>query len=388
MKFLHTADWHLGVKTNGRDRLGEQKKVLDEILSIANYENVDCVIVAGDVFNTSNPTAEAEELFFETVEKLSAGGDRFVLVVAGNHDDPTRLTAGLPLATKHNIAMVGGLEKLNERMFPKGTLVEVVETGKGYIKIQKNVETVCLAYLPYPSESRINEKVDSELSLDEKVKIWAQVGGGAFSESTFNVFVSHLFLVGGAVDGGKVKVGDILAVSKSSLPKADYTALGHLHTPQEFPGKVFYSGSITELSPKQKGLSVSIFESESGKLVDQHTVPLQNTAKYEKVVVGSIEEAESKLSAYDDSDIVELEIRQTAPLSATELKALRKDFACISNISLMLKSGAESTENESRKHLSDEELFRQFYYDAKGFEPSDALVKMFLLCKGEEDETD
>ena len=55
MKFLHTADWHLGAKTNGRERLPEQKRVLDEILSIANHENIDCVIVAGDVFNTASP---------------------------------------------------------------------------------------------------------------------------------------------------------------------------------------------------------------------------------------------------------------------------------------------------------------------------------------------
>lgn len=64
MKFLHTADWHLGVKTNGRDRLLEQKKVLDEILSIASFEEVDCVIIAGDVFNTASPSADAEETIF------------------------------------------------------------------------------------------------------------------------------------------------------------------------------------------------------------------------------------------------------------------------------------------------------------------------------------
>ena len=99
MKFLHTADWHLGVKTNGRDRLDEQKKVLDEIISIANYENIDCVLIAGDVFNTASPSADAEELFFDAIEKLSNHGDRFVFVLAGNHDDPTRLSAGLPLAS-------------------------------------------------------------------------------------------------------------------------------------------------------------------------------------------------------------------------------------------------------------------------------------------------
>ena len=387
MKFLHTSDWHLGVKTNGRDRLSEQKDVLEEILSIANHEAVDCIIVAGDIFNSSSPSAEAEELFFEMIEKLSAGGDRFVLVIAGNHDDATRLTAGLPLATKHNIALVGGLEKLNEKAFTKNGLVQVIETGKGYVKIQKNEEVACLAYLPYPSETRISEKVDSELSLSEKVKIWANFGAAAFSDRTLNIFVSHLFLVGAETQNGAVKVGDILAVSKSALPKADYTALGHLHKPQELPGKVFYSGAITELTSNQKGLSVNIFESESGKLLNVKSVKLKNTAKYEKLRVNSLEEAEEKLESYVDGDIIELEIVQSSPLSASSLKELRKNFPCISNISLVMQTAETENSVSGRKQLSDEELFKQFYFSAKGFEPTDDLVQMFLDCKGEEDET-
>ena len=124
MKFLHTGDWHLGAKTNGRDRLAEQKRTIDEIESIANHENVDCVIIAGDVFNTASPSADAEELFFDAIQKLSNNGDRFIFVLAGNHDDPTRLSAGLPLASKHNIALVSSLEKLKENQ-EKQYMVEI-----------------------------------------------------------------------------------------------------------------------------------------------------------------------------------------------------------------------------------------------------------------------
>ena len=135
MKFLHTADWHLGAKTNGRDRLAEQKRTLDEIESIATHENVDCVIIAGDVFNTATPSAETEELFFETIQKLSNGGDRFVFVLAGNHDDPTRLSAGLPLASKHNIALASSLERMVSsivRIFPDCALAGRVAIVPGW----------------------------------------------------------------------------------------------------------------------------------------------------------------------------------------------------------------------------------------------------------------
>ena len=388
MKFLHTADWHLGVKTNGKDRLSEQKLVLDEILSIANCEDVDCIIVAGDVFNSSSPSAEAEELFFDTIEKFSAGGDRFVLVVAGNHDDPTRLSAGFPLASKRNIAIVGGLERLSEKSFRSSALVKVVETGKGYVTIQKNEEYATIAYLPYPSESRIKEKVDGELSLTEKVKAWAEYGSSAFSDRSLNVFVSHLFLVGGKTNSGEVKVGDLLAVNKSALPKADYVALGHLHAPQKIGSNIYYSGAITKLAPETKQLGVNVFESESGKLLSVKTVELKNVSRYEKVTAISVEDAEEKLAGFDDKDLVELTIMQSAPLSATKLKELRKNFACISSISLEMTNTASQQVSKKRIHLSDSELFKQFYRDAKGFEASEELVQIFLECKGDENETD
>ena len=388
MKFLHTADWHLGAKTNGRDRLNEQKKVLDEIESIATYENIDCVIIAGDVFNTSSPSAEAEELFFDSIQKLSNGGDRFVFVLAGNHDDPTRLSAGLPLASKHNIALVSSLDKLKESSFNKNGIVKLVETGRGHIKIKKNEEIVTIAYLPYPNEVRIKDKVDPEFSYAQKVEAWAQMGASAFNDDTFNIFVSHLFMVGSKTKDSIVKVGDILAVPKNMLPKADYTALGHIHTPQDLGDGVNYSGAITNLTVGQKNLGVTVFETENGEIISKEHIALKNIAKYEKVSASSIEDAEEKLSDYDDGDIVELEIVQSEPLSASSLKALRKNFACISNVSLVKVSDSGiAVPAKKRKLLSDEELFKEFYKGARGYEPSEDLVKMFNECKGGSDET-
>lgn len=388
MKFLHTADWHLGVKTNGRDRLAEQKKVLDEILSIVNYENVDCIIIAGDIFNSANPSADAEELFFDTIQKLSANGDRFVFVLAGNHDDPTRLTAGLPLASKHNIALVSNIDRLKENSFNKNALVKVVETGRGHIKIQKNEEIVTIAYLPYPTETRMTEKLDSDMSYAEKVETWAKISASAFSEDTFNIFVSHLFVVGSKSTQGTIKAGEFFAVDKNKIPKADYVALGHMHCPQCLGSKIYYSGAITQLSINQKDLGVNVFETENGKMINFNEIKLQNVSTYQKVRVTSIADAEEKLSAFDDKDIIELEIEQNEPLSASDIKSLKKNFACISNIAL-IKPEIENldVERKSRKGLSDAELFKQFYLSMRGFEPSDDVVKMFLECKGEEDET-
>lgn len=388
MKILHTSDWHLGVKTNGIDRLPEQKKVMEEILSIVNYENIDCVIIAGDVFNSSNPSADAEELFFDTIEKLSSNGDRFIFVLAGNHDDPTRIEAGFPLACKHNIALVGNLSRLRENSFNSEAMVRVVETGKGYIKIQKNDEVVTIAYLPYPTESRISEKVDEEFSYPKKVEYWASIGANAFTNETFNIFVSHLFMVGSKTNDGEVKVGDIMAVPKNFLPSADYTALGHIHTPQSLGGNIYYSGAVTALSVGQKGLGVNIIETFAGsKKYNISNVMLSNIVKYEKVTANSISEAQEILSKYDNNDIVELELIQNEPLSASDLKNLKKEYSCVSNISLVRNiEENQDIQKYDRRKLSDDELFKKFYKENRGFEPSDDLIEMFNLCKGEEDE--
>ena len=387
MKFLHTADWHLGVKTNGKNRFDEQKQVLDEIVSVVNYESVDCVIIAGDVFNSASPSAEAEELFFETIEKLSNGGDRFVFVLAGNHDDPTRLSAGFPLAGKHNIALVSSLDKLNKESFNKNAIVKVVEAGKGYVKIQKNEEIVTIAYLPYPSDSRMSDKLDAELTYAEKVKEWANISASVFRNDTFNIFVSHLFVEGAKTTGGTVLADSNLAVPKSILPKADYTALGHIHTPQDLGDNVCYAGAITALSVGKNNLGVTIFETENGKLISKEVTKLKSIARYEKVSVSSVEEAEEVLLDYDNHDIVELEIVQNEPLSASRIKSLKKDFSCISNISLVKKFDEEiQTGAKNKKHLNDTEIFKQFYNSVRGLNATEELVSLFEECKGENDE--
>ena len=108
----------------------------------------------------------------------------------------------------------------------------------------------------------------------------------------------------------------------------------------------------------------------------------------EKDAAKSIEDAESLLVDFDDSDIVELEIVQNEPLSATRLKDLRKNYACISNISLVRGENFVNQKRVSKKLMSDDELFKEFYKSVRGIEPSADLIKMYVDCKGGSDETD
>ncbi|MBQ8658862.1 MAG: exonuclease subunit SbcD, partial [Clostridia bacterium] len=86
MKILHTSDWHIGKRLVGRERLDEQEAVLDEIAQICETEEIELVIVAGDIFDTYTPSAEAENLFFKKIRKI-AGETRAAILISGNHDD-------------------------------------------------------------------------------------------------------------------------------------------------------------------------------------------------------------------------------------------------------------------------------------------------------------
>lgn len=386
VKFLHTADWNLAIRTNGKSRLDEQRNVLEEILSIANFEGVDCIIVCGNVFAASNPPAEAEQLFYDMICKLAGGGQRFVLVLSGNHDNPKKIRAMLPLSVKENIALVGDLGALDISGFNPAAEVKVIETGEGYVKLQKQDETAVLAYLPFPTKARIDKTAEGE-TYSENVKVWASEGAAAFSEESFNIFCSHLLLKG--ADNGRGVVGDeILATTLDYLPHADYTALGHIAIAQSVGENAFYSGSIISLSPKAEEPSVNIIETENGKLEQVRTVKLKNPVKYERVCVSGVSEAEKVLQSYDEKDIVELEITSGEILSSAVTNKLRADFPCISTITLSGRK-LETRPLFKENFLNDDKsLFEEFYKKNFNAMPSEGLTDAFLKCIGDENETD
>ena len=107
MKILHTSDWHLGKHLENFSRLEEQEAVLKEICDIATLEDVQVVMIAGDLFDTFNPSTEVVELFYRYLKKLTNNGKRAVIAIAGNHDSPERIEAPDPLARECGILFVG-----------------------------------------------------------------------------------------------------------------------------------------------------------------------------------------------------------------------------------------------------------------------------------------
>jgi len=115
MKVLHTSDWHLGRSLYGRKRYDEFDKFLNWLVSIIEQEQVDILLIAGDVFDTSTPSNRAQELYYRFLCQVATSCCHYVVVIAGNHDSPTFLNAPKELLRALNVYVVGAMTE-NMRM--------------------------------------------------------------------------------------------------------------------------------------------------------------------------------------------------------------------------------------------------------------------------------
>ncbi len=200
MKILHTADWHLGKKLEQFSRLPEQKDVMGEICAIADNENVDVVIIAGDLFDTFNPPNEAVDLFYKTLKKLSNNGKRLVVAIAGNHDSPERIEAPNPLAIENGIILTG-FPHTEISTFKLESGIEVTKVDKGFVEVKlPNVAFPFRMLLtPYANEYRLKTYLgnkDKEDSLREVLeKHWQENATKYCDSKGVNILMTHLFMI-------------------------------------------------------------------------------------------------------------------------------------------------------------------------------------------------
>jgi exonuclease SbcD len=239
---MHTADWHVGKTLKGRDRLDEQRAVLAEIAQIAEVNQVDAVLVAGDVYESSAPSAQAQYLVVQTLLRLRQAGAE-VIVIAGNHDHGPTFEAYRPLMGVAGITLAGAV-----RPPDKGGVIRFQASSDG-----ADVQLAVLPFLTQRYAVRAAEIVtqtpsENVRAYDEMIRqVVASLTGG-FSDSTVNLLMSHLTCVGGVFGGGERAAQSIFeySVPATIFPvSAHYVALGHLHRRQSLPARcpVHYSGS-------------------------------------------------------------------------------------------------------------------------------------------------
>jgi exonuclease SbcD len=269
MRVLHVSDLHLGRELLGVSRQREHEALVAELVALAEARAVDLTVVAGDVFDTVNPPAWAEDAFYALVDGLAAGGRRAVVVVAGNHDNAVRLAAAQPLAARAGIWLCGDLDA-TPRAFTRPGYAQLESLGPGAALVTSadGERRVAVGALPFLSEARLvrlqrvevaDESVDRDAYAEALARAFA-ARKACLPEGVPHLFVGHLWVSGGtAAESERVyRIGGLSDLRAGDLPSADYLALGHLHRPQSIagapgPGPVVYSGSPLAWSVSETG---------------------------------------------------------------------------------------------------------------------------------------
>lgn len=364
MKIAHTADWHLGKRLENKSRLSEQQSAIDEFAELCDREKVDIVIVAGDVFDTAVPSAEAEELFYKGA--LNLARFRPVVVLAGNHDDADRLAAPFAIAKSSGIFLIGGLD--NTRFSGDN-----VTGGFGWLKFDLGDERLNLAVLPFPSRSRMEKLMTGQFE-DYPCFAAALIDKctECFDDKNTNVFASHLFMDGCLLSDERQ--GNAVMLTKEVLPYAHYNALGHIHKPQcvSKSKNAFYSGSLLKYHfDEADNKEFIIYDSKTMQV--QH-YPISSGKKLIRLHAENFAQAKSTLSDISDC-YAELIYESSTPLKPSEAEDLRSN-PNLAKLTVINKSVRRDI--LIRRQQTDAEIFDAYYKEMRGVSPDEQTMKAFL----------
>jgi DNA repair protein SbcD/Mre11 len=289
MRILHTADWHVGKVLKGRSRIDEHTAVLGEIVDIARAEDVDVVIVAGDVFDAAAPVPAAQSLVMRTLLALRED-ERQVIVLAGNHDNPHLLDVYRPVLGTVGIHVVGTFRGPGDG----GVVSFTARTGE-------ETRVAVLPFLSHRFAVRAAEALHGtppQHSIAYALK-WAELATALtaeFGADTVNLLAAHGTLRGGRIGGGEREAQTVMSyfLEPGTFPASiQYAAFGHLHRRQHLPGPcpLWYAGSPLAVDFGDETISpgVLIVAVAPGEEAQVRTAEI-TTARRLRTVRGSLDE--------------------------------------------------------------------------------------------------
>jgi exonuclease SbcD len=366
MRLLHTSDWHLGRSLHGYSLLEAQREFVDFLLEVVATEEVDVVLLAGDIYDRAIPATEAVALLNEVLTQLSAAGTPLV-AITGNHDSPARVGFGSELMRAAGIHMYSSIETLAAPTMLSDLHGPVAIYGLPFLEpamVWRSLEA---------------QRCDHQSVLEAAMsQIRAHLCG--LQPGTRSVVLSHAFVVGvGDQDGSDaevseserdISVGGSAMVSAALFEGVDYVALGHLHGAQQpRNGRVVYSGSplAYSFSEEHHTKSVTIVDLEQDGTVAIRQVP---TPVHRPVIrlSGELEEFlnEPSLLAHR-SDLCSIHLTDSeTPIEP--MARLRQSYDHVLELSLESRLGHQHDLSYAKRlaGLSDLELSEQFIADMWG----------------------
>ena len=260
MKFIHISDLHIGKRVNEYSMLEDQEYILTKIINITDDQKADCVIIAGDIYDKSVPSAEAVELFDDFLVHLSKRNLK-VFVISGNHDSPERIAFGGRLMTQSGIYM--------SPVYDGDISPVVLEDEFGKINIWM---------LPFVKPSHVRRYNEEAQIFSYTDAMAVAIGNLDIDENQRNIMITHQFVTGATrTESEEISVGGTDNVDVSVFDSFDYTALGHIHRPQNCKSeKVRYCGTPLKYSFSEAGdeKSITVAELKAKGTLEIKTVPL------------------------------------------------------------------------------------------------------------------
>lgn len=367
MKLIHLSDLHIGKRVNEYSMLEDQEYILHQILTIIDAQKPDGVIIAGDVYDKTVPSAEAVALFDDFLVSLSKR-NLYVFVISGNHDSPERIAFGgrLMAASKIYLSPVydGGLSPVS------------LEDAYGKINIWMLPFVKPVHIRRFHQDAEISSYTDAMRVAIDNLNV---------DTNERNLMITHQFVTGAdRTESEEISVGGTDNVEVSVFDAFDYTALGHIHRPQNCTSeKVRYSGAPLKysFSEAKDHKSVTIVElKEKGTLL-VNTVPLKPLrdlveikGKYDEIMLRdfyqgtTLQEDYVHITLTDEEDIPDA----IGKLRTVYRNLMKLDYDNLRTRNLNSIDGADDVENKSPyQHFSE-------FYEKQNNQPMNASQSEFM----------
>lgn len=389
MKILHTSDWHLGKKLEGLKRIEEQKKFIDTLEMVVKEEEPKVILMAGDIFDTPNPSSEAESLFFDSLKKLSGSGKRAIVIIPGNHDSPERLSACKNLARDFGVIIY-------EKPFEKKEVgkygdFHLIKSSEGGITLDIKGEKIFIYSLPYPSELSLNEEFDEENSYSKRIGEILRKGVERVPCDIPKIIMTHIFITGSEGDGDEkaIELGGARGVALEDLPEVDYIALGHIHRPIKYTNKrAYYSGSPIEYRLTENKFAKKIFiaEVKGGLSTEVKEIVLENYKPIKNYEVNGIDEGVAfSQKMMDSQEWIYLKIHTDTFIPNHLLKEIRKNKNILEIIPVTKNGEVTLDSVVDYGDLDIKNAFVEFYKSFDEGEPQEETINLFMKFLGDDD---
>lgn len=360
MKFIHTSDWHIGRQFHNVSLLDDQRHVLDQLLAYIQQEQVDALVIAGDIYDRSVPPATAVELLDDLLNKICLEMHVPVILIPGNHDSAQRLGFGSRQLSQAGLHILSDVKKITE---------PVVITHKD--------GDVAFYGVPYSDPETVRNLFSESVSTYDQAHTYLVEKILANKTSNVSsVLISHCFMDGAEESDSErpLSIGGSDRVSYSPCIPFDYVALGHLHSPQ-YKGceHIRYSGSILKYSFSEQHQKKGVYLVEldaSGLQNVKHLPlkPLRNMRVIEGELNRIIEQGKSDPHS-DDYLLVRLTDRHAILEPMNKLRAVYPNVLQLEKPG-MLEVGEQHMSREKLKR-NELDMFSDFFMQISGQQLTD-----------------